>query len=62
MERDQHAVGRQVNVSLQIAVAEVDRVPEGGKRVFRDLLGTPTVGEGKHAGMVEDMWPGTGRH
>ncbi len=54
VEGTQHAVGGDVDVRLQIAIAERDGCLEGRHRVLGPVARSAAVGEGQHARMVEE--------
>jgi hypothetical protein len=54
VERDEHAVDRGVDVGLDVAVAEVDRVLKRAHGVLGEIASSALVREGNRAGMVEE--------
>jgi hypothetical protein len=58
VERQQHAVGRGVHIGLEVAVAEVDRLGEGGQRVLQPARSAASMGERDRARMIEESEPG----
>lgn len=59
VEGQQHAVGRRVDIGLNVAVAQVDRVRESGQGVLGGLAGAAAMGERDWPIMIE-VGPGSG--
>jgi hypothetical protein len=54
VEGDHGTIGCEVDVGLQVPVAQPDGMSEGGKGILGPGPGTTPVGEGKDPGMVEE--------
>lgn len=52
VERDEHSVGGQMHVGLEVAVSECVGVGEGGQCVLWSIAGSAAVGEGDEASVV----------